>query len=120
AAWLFGLSTDLDEIRRDTEAPAGAEGTEELDADDDEDEDTPEAVDENFLNAARELLARELLRPERLEEGLPGLSDEDLEALRWLLDRGGMAPLDEYLKAHPPNPASPGDMLLENGIVAEG
>ncbi|MCA1597149.1 MAG: hypothetical protein LC772_12110 [Chloroflexi bacterium] len=76
--------------------------------------------EEQYSEAARQMLAGKLLDADRLAEGLPGMTDRDLDAAEWLLARGGVSSLDDYLAAFPPDETAPSDMLLEYGLVAEG
>jgi tetratricopeptide (TPR) repeat protein len=107
AAWLFGMVDEMEALSPDDE-------------DDDPDGERDSALSEQRIHQARERIANALLDPQRLMEGLPGLGDRDIRGLAWMLDRGGITPLDDYLKEFPPDEAAPGDMLLEYGIVAEG
>ena len=117
AAWLFGVTSVMDELK--DLIPSAFDfigGSEDEEEEDQETPTDPEAA----LNAARMELSTVMLDPETLEQGIPGLTDRDLKALRWLLDQGGTAPLDDFLAEFPVDPDDPTDMLLDNGIVVEG
>ncbi|MDQ2731709.1 MAG: hypothetical protein M3Y56_08630 [Armatimonadota bacterium] len=118
AAWLFGLLPEMEDFQDSMSESAD-------DDEDDEDEGaaTPgegEEPEDPRIEQAREELARRMLDPKLLAEGLPGLPDRDLEGLQWLLEQGGIAPLEEYLASFPIDEGAPSDMMLEYGIVVEG